>query len=132
MRTKQVVINSTAGARLRTVNINMICSADVIPSRLVHTFGPPPRKLVISLGGELAGGGSADCAIAELTQLSSAIAMASQKNQSRARSRKLQADRRDRQRKLVGRALVIKILPLTRSFFAAASGQLPIAGTGIP
>ena len=40
MRTKQVVISSTAGARLSTVSSSITCSVELSPSGLVQAFGP--------------------------------------------------------------------------------------------
>ena len=52
IRTKLVVISSTAGARLRTVNSSRICSDELSRSGLVHSCGPPLR---ISLTASLLG-----------------------------------------------------------------------------
>ena len=41
IRTKQVVINMMAGAKLNTVNNNITCKVEESPSGLVHFSGPP-------------------------------------------------------------------------------------------
>src|SRR5690606_37100739 len=64
MRTKHVVMSSTAGARLSTVSNRTICSDDVSPSRLVHESGFPATCSSHPRGGGGGWGAAGGCASA--------------------------------------------------------------------
>src|SRR4029077_10151578 len=62
IRTKLVVINKMAGARLSTVSSSMTCSVELSFCGLVHDSGPPRRASATGSGriGDGGGAGAAD------------------------------------------------------------------------